>query len=33
MPLQIANPIVARKVEELAQATGLSKIAAVERAV
>lgn len=33
MPLQIANPTVVRKVEALAHATGLSKTAAVERAV
>jgi antitoxin VapB len=33
MPLQIANPTVVRKVEVLAHATGLSKTAAVERAV
>ena len=33
MPLQIANPVVVRKVEQLAKATGLSKTAAVERAV
>ncbi len=33
MALQIANPIVVRKVEQLARATGLSKTAAVERAV
>jgi antitoxin VapB len=33
MPLQIANPEVVRKVDELAKATGLSKTAAVGRAV
>lgn len=33
MPLQIANPVVVQKVELLARATGLSKTAAVERAV
>jgi antitoxin VapB len=33
MPLQIANPVVVRKVERLARAMGLSKAAAVERAV
>jgi antitoxin VapB len=33
MPLQIANPVVVQKVERLARATGLSKTAAVERAV
>lgn len=33
MALQIANPSVVDKVERLAQATGLSKTAAVERAV
>ena len=33
MALQIANPIVIGKVERLAKATGLSKTAAVERAV
>ena len=33
MALQIANPIVVGKVERLAKATGLSKTAAVERAV
>jgi antitoxin VapB len=33
MPLQIANPTVVRKVEVLARVTGLSKTAAVERAV
>lgn len=33
MPLQIANPVVVDKVERLARATGLSKTAAVERAV
>lgn len=33
MPLQIANPVVVGKVERLAQATGLTKTAAVEQAV
>ncbi|MDP2869744.1 MAG: type II toxin-antitoxin system VapB family antitoxin [Methyloversatilis sp.] len=33
MPLQIANPSVIRKVEQLAKATGLSKTAVVERAL
>lgn len=33
MPLQIANPEVVRKVDELAKATGLSKTAAVGCAV
>lgn len=33
MPLQIANPKVVHKVEQLAKATGLSKTAAVEQAV
>ena len=33
MALQIANPIVVKKVERLAKAVGLSKTAAVERAV
>jgi len=33
LALQIANPTVVRKVERLARATGLSKTAAVERAV
>ena len=33
MPLQIANPEVVRKVDELAKATGLSKTEAVGRAV
>ena len=33
MPLQIANPTVVAKVEHLAKITGLSKTAAVERAV
>ncbi|WP_295401907.1 type II toxin-antitoxin system VapB family antitoxin [uncultured Thiocystis sp.] len=33
MSLQIANPAVVGKVERLARATGLSKTAAVERAV
>ena len=33
MALQIANPVVVSKVEQLAKATGLSKTAAVERAV
>ena len=33
MALQIANPAVVRKVEQLANITGMSKTAAVERAV
>lgn len=33
MALQIANPVVVGKVERLARATGLSKTAAVEKAV
>jgi antitoxin VapB len=33
MALQIANPVVVRKVEALARQTGISKTAAVERAV
>lgn len=33
MALQIANPVVVQKVERLAKAVGLSKTAAVERAV
>ena len=33
MALQIANPAVVRKIETLARATGLSKTAAVEKAV
>lgn len=33
MALQIANPVVVAKIERLARATGLSKTAAVERAV
>lgn len=33
MALQIANPAVVKKVERLAKATGLSKTAAVEKAV
>lgn len=33
MALQIANPVVVAKVEKLARATGLSKTAAVEKAV
>lgn len=33
MALQIANPVVVRKVEALARLTGISKTAAVERAV
>jgi|GEM_PF-642926 len=33
MALQIANPGVVRKVEQLAKASGLTKTAAVERAV
>jgi len=32
MALQIANPVVVAKVERLARATGLSKIAVVEKA-
>lgn len=31
--LQIANPVVVAKIEKLAQATGLTKTAAVEKAV
>ena len=31
--MQIANPTVVRKIETLARATGLSKTAAVEKAV
>ena len=33
MALQIANPVVVRKIEALARATGLTKTAAVEKAV
>jgi antitoxin VapB len=33
MALQIANPVVVGKIEALARATGLSKTAAVEKAV
>jgi antitoxin VapB len=33
MPIQIANPTVVAKIERLAVATGLSRTAAVERAV
>lgn len=33
MPVQIANPVVVAKIERLAAATGLSKTAAVEKAV
>ena len=33
MALQIANPIVVKKIEALARVTGLSKTAAVEKAV
>ena len=33
IPLQIANPTVIRKVEQLAHVMGLTKTAAVERAV
>lgn len=33
MALQIANPVVVAKVERLARATGLTKTAAVEKAV
>jgi antitoxin VapB len=33
MALQIANPTVVEKIEALARATGLSKTAAVEKAV
>ena len=33
MALQIANPAVVKKIEALARATGLSKTAAVEKAV
>ena len=33
MALQIANPVVVAKIETLARATGLSKTAAVEKAV
>ena len=33
MPLQIANPVVVEKVEQLARRTGLNKTAVVEKAV
>ena len=33
MALQIANPVVVAKIERLAKATGLTKTAAVEKAV
>jgi antitoxin VapB len=33
MPVQIANPVVVAKIERLAALTGLTKTAAVERAV
>lgn len=33
MPLQIANPVVIEKVERFAKAKGLTKTAAVERAL
>jgi antitoxin VapB len=33
MALQIANPVVVAKVRRLAEATGLSKTAVVERAI
>lgn len=33
MALQIANPVVVRKMEQLAKATGLSKTAVVDRAL
>jgi antitoxin VapB len=33
MPIQIANPVEVAKIERLAAATGLTKTAAVERAV
>jgi antitoxin VapB len=33
MPIQIANPVVVAKIERLAATTGLTKTAAVERAV
>jgi antitoxin VapB len=33
MALQIANPVVVAKVQRLAQATGLSKTAIVEKAI
>jgi antitoxin VapB len=33
MPVQIANPVVVAKIERLAAETGLSKTAAVEKAV
>jgi antitoxin VapB len=33
MPIQIANPVVVAKIERLAAVTGLTKTAAVEKAV
>ncbi len=33
MALQIANPVVVEKIERLARATGMTKTAAVEKAV
>jgi antitoxin VapB len=33
MALQIANPVIVAKVEQLARATGLTKTAVVERAI
>lgn len=33
MPIQIANPAVVEKIEQLASETGLTKTAAVEKAV
>ena len=33
MPIRIANPVVVAKIERLAAATGLTRTAAVERAV
>ncbi|MGE0664982.1 MAG: type II toxin-antitoxin system VapB family antitoxin [Sphingomonadales bacterium] len=33
MPIQIANPVVVEKIERLANETGLTKTAAVEKAV
>jgi len=33
MPIQIANPVVVAKIERLAAVSGLSKTAAVEKAV
>jgi antitoxin VapB len=33
MPIQIANPVVVAKIERLANETGLTKTAAVEKAV